>query len=77
MKVVRDGVVVDVPTAQLVVGDIVEVNIGDKIPADMRLLSVDQMKVHQITKTGQRGNRMWLRGNPGTQHMKRYLHAAQ
>jgi P-type E1-E2 ATPase len=44
-QVLRNGVVVDVPTAQLVVGDIVDVKIGDKVPADIRLLSVDQMKV--------------------------------
>jgi magnesium-transporting ATPase (P-type) len=43
--IIRDGQPLDVPTAQLVVGDIVDLNIGDKVPADMRLLSVDQMKV--------------------------------
>ncbi len=43
--VVRDGSMVEVPVSQLVVGDIVELNIGDKIPADVRLLRVDQMKV--------------------------------
>lgn len=35
----------EVPTSQLVMGDIVDLNIGDKVPADMRLLHVDQLKV--------------------------------
>lgn len=44
-KVLRGGEMVNVPTSQLVAGDIVDINIGDKVPADIRLLEVDQMKV--------------------------------
>lgn len=36
---VRDGESRKVGSADLVVGDIVKVNIGNKVPADMRLLS--------------------------------------
>lgn len=48
-KVLRGGEMVSVPTSQLVVGDIVDINIGDKVPADIRLLEVDQMKVYYYT----------------------------
>lgn len=34
--VVRDGETLVVPTAQLVYGDLVEVKVGDTIPADIR-----------------------------------------
>eukprot|EP00026_Physarum_polycephalum_P002073 Phypoly_transcript_02077.p1 GENE.Phypoly_transcript_02077~~Phypoly_transcript_02077.p1 ORF type:complete len:897 (+),score=112.36 Phypoly_transcript_02077:167-2692(+) len=50
---IRDGKPIDIPTAHLVIGDIVDLNIGDKVPADMRLLSVDQMKVDRSMLTGE------------------------
>lgn len=36
--VLRDGGVISIPATNLVVGDIVRVSIGDKVPADLRLL---------------------------------------
>lgn len=36
--VLRDGKLVKIPTADLVAGDIVQISIGNKVPADMRLL---------------------------------------
>lgn len=35
----------ETPVANLVVGDVVDLTIGDKVPADMRLVTVDQLKV--------------------------------
>ena len=36
-KVLRDGVMIDLETTELVVGDIVLLNEGDKLPADVRI----------------------------------------
>lgn len=35
-NVVRDGSTINVPTAELVVGDLVELKVGDTVPADLR-----------------------------------------
>ncbi|KFZ18284.1 hypothetical protein V501_01300, partial [Pseudogymnoascus sp. VKM F-4519 (FW-2642)] len=37
--VIRDGQAIKMPTTELVVGDIVQISIGNKVPADLRLLS--------------------------------------
>ncbi|ELR04093.1 hypothetical protein VC83_02010 [Pseudogymnoascus destructans] len=37
--VIRDGQAKKMPTTELVVGDIVQISIGNKVPADLRLLS--------------------------------------
>ena len=41
--VIRDGETTVVPTAQLVYGDLVEVKVGDTIPADIRLVTLDML----------------------------------
>ena len=38
----RDGEKVSVPSSQLVVGDIVELGLGQKVPADMRIIKASQ-----------------------------------
>jgi P-type Na+/K+ transporter len=38
-NVVRDGATVNIPTAELVVGDLVEIKVGDTVPADMRYVA--------------------------------------
>ena len=38
----RDGVKVSVPSRELVVGDIVELSLGQKVPADMRIIKASQ-----------------------------------
>ena len=38
-NVVRDGSTINVPTAELVVGDLVELKVGDTVPADLRCAS--------------------------------------
>uniref|UniRef100_A0A9L0JX19 Sodium/potassium-transporting ATPase subunit alpha n=1 Tax=Equus asinus TaxID=9793 RepID=A0A9L0JX19_EQUAS len=50
--VIRDSEKKTVPAEQLVVGDIVEIKGGDKIPADIRLLSTQGCKVDNSSLTG-------------------------
>ncbi len=38
-KVLRDGKLTQIPAEKLVRGDIVEVISGEKVPADMRIIS--------------------------------------
>lgn len=47
-KIVRDGVIQVVQVENIVVGDIVLIKAGDKVPADMRLFEAD--KLYVITK---------------------------
>ena len=51
--VVRDGEKVEVPLSCLVPGDIVHLNAGDMVPADIRLLSSRDLFVNQATLTGE------------------------
>lgn len=43
--VIRDAEKKELPAEQLVVGDIVEIKGGDRIPADIRLISAQGCKV--------------------------------
>ena len=43
--VVRGGQKLDVRAEELVVGDIVEVKFGDRVPADLRVISAHGFKV--------------------------------
>ncbi|KAH7519450.1 hypothetical protein FEM48_Zijuj08G0037400 [Ziziphus jujuba var. spinosa] len=55
-KVLRDGYVVpDLPARELVPGDIVELRVGDKVPADMRvaILKTSTLRVEQSSLTGE------------------------
>lgn len=52
-KVLRDGAAVKLPAAQLVVGDIVLLEAGDSIPADLRLLESGSLKVEESALTGE------------------------
>uniref|UniRef100_A0A915I3U9 Cation-transporting P-type ATPase N-terminal domain-containing protein n=1 Tax=Romanomermis culicivorax TaxID=13658 RepID=A0A915I3U9_ROMCU len=52
-KVKRDGQFGELNAADIVVGDIVEVVGGDRIPADIRLIQVFGMKVDNSTMTGE------------------------
>jgi sodium/potassium-transporting ATPase subunit alpha len=51
--VLRGGEKVRVEAAELVVGDIIEVKGGDKIPADCRIVSADGFKVDNSSLTGE------------------------
>ncbi len=52
-KVIRDGKLVDVPSAELVVGDIVLLEAGDSVPADCRILESASMKIEEAALTGE------------------------
>ena len=42
---IRDGVKREIPAEDLVVGDIVEVKFGDRMPADVRVIYAQGFKV--------------------------------
>ncbi|RLN72876.1 hypothetical protein BBJ28_00024499, partial [Nothophytophthora sp. Chile5] len=54
-RVMRDGEMITLPARELVPGDIVEIRVGDKVPADMRLLSMKTtaIRVEQAQMTGE------------------------
>jgi len=53
--VLRDGTWVNVPSRDVVPGDIVQVQQGDKIPADLRLIEIKtaSLRIEQSTLTGE------------------------
>lgn len=52
-KVLRDGKVTEVPSSAIVPGDIVILEAGDYIPADVRLIESMNMKVDEAALTGE------------------------
>ncbi len=53
VKLRRNGVVVEIPKDEVVVGDVVLLSAGDEIPADIRLLQSTDMKVAEACMTGE------------------------
>ncbi len=53
VKVRRDGAIHSVPLEDIVVGDVVELEMGDEIPADGRLLKATELYVDQSLMTGE------------------------
>lgn len=51
--VVRDGMPQSVPAAELVVGDIVLLEVGDSVPADLRLIESAALKIEESALTGE------------------------
>uniref|UniRef100_A0A6G1SMS1 Na(+)/K(+)-exchanging ATPase n=1 Tax=Aceria tosichella TaxID=561515 RepID=A0A6G1SMS1_9ACAR len=51
--VIRDGDKDTVDTVSLVLGDLVEVNAGDKVPADIRVIKSSQFRVDNSSLTGE------------------------
>lgn len=51
--VLRDGARSRIAAEQLVPGDVVLLEAGDKVPADLRLLQVDNMEVQEAILTGE------------------------
>lgn len=52
-RVRRDGTVIEIPSEQLVPGDIVLLEAGDRIPADGRLFIVNSLEIDESTFTGE------------------------
>ncbi len=52
-KVVRDGAVQVIPSRELVVGDVVEIETGDSVPADLRLAEAVNLKLQEAALTGE------------------------
>jgi len=52
-RAIRGGAEVEVPSSELVPGDIVSIRSGDLVPADLRLLACDELEANQATLTGE------------------------
>ena len=52
-KVLRGGTVIRVKTYELVVGDIVLLEAGDKVPADLRLMEAASLMIEEASLTGE------------------------
>jgi sodium/potassium-transporting ATPase subunit alpha len=52
-KALRDGVVIDLEATELVVGDIVLLNEGDKLPADVRIITSEELSLNASILTGE------------------------
>ncbi|MCY9806463.1 HAD-IC family P-type ATPase [Lentilactobacillus senioris] len=51
--VVRDGHKIEVAAKDLVVGDLVDLEAGDAVPADLRLIAADNLRIQESTLTGE------------------------
>lgn len=52
-KVIRDGIVQNIKSEDLVVGDVIVLEAGDAVPADCRILESFSMKVEEAALTGE------------------------
>ncbi len=52
-KVLRDGKITIVPSAELVVGDIVHLEAGDAVPADGRIIDSASLQIEEAALTGE------------------------
>ncbi|MFN2364288.1 MAG: HAD-IC family P-type ATPase, partial [Halarsenatibacteraceae bacterium] len=52
-KVIRDDQVGEIPQEELVVGDIVSLEEGDKIPADLRIIESFNLRTNDVSLTGE------------------------
>jgi len=52
-KAVRDGELMEISQENLVPGDIVHIEAGDKLPADVRLIEVNGLKTNDFALTGE------------------------
>jgi potassium/sodium efflux P-type ATPase len=51
--VLRDGAWTELGTEDLVVGDVVRLTPGDRVPADLRLISADNLRIEESALTGE------------------------
>lgn len=52
-KVMRDGEITKIKCEDIVIGDIVVLEAGDVVPADLRLISTKSLKIQESTLTGE------------------------
>jgi len=52
-KVLRNGNIAEIDTKRLTIGDIVEFETGDIVPADLRLLEADELSINESIVTGE------------------------
>ncbi len=52
-KIIRDGKDIDISAKMLVPGDLIYVKAGDKIPADIRIIKSNEMRVDNSSLTGE------------------------
>ncbi|MEO7737472.1 MAG: cation-transporting P-type ATPase [Candidatus Dojkabacteria bacterium] len=52
-RVKRNGIDLEINTSQLVPGDIVVLRPGDKVPADGRIIELDELKLNEASLTGE------------------------
>ncbi|MEM2087623.1 MAG: magnesium-translocating P-type ATPase [Thermoproteota archaeon] len=53
VKVIRDGKKIMIDSTQLVPGDLVELTVGDIVPADIRLISCENLTTNESALTGE------------------------
>ena len=52
-RVLRDGRPVTIPAEEIVPGDVILIQSGDRVPADLRLLKVKNLRVDEASLTGE------------------------
>ncbi|MFZ9188890.1 MAG: HAD-IC family P-type ATPase, partial [Algoriphagus sp.] len=52
-KVLRSGKVISIPASQLVVGDVILLEAGNQVPADIRFLETFSLKIDESSLTGE------------------------
>lgn len=52
-KVIRDGKIKVIPSDQVVIGDVIKVEQGDRVPADARIIKAYGLKVNEANLTGE------------------------
>jgi len=52
-KVVRDGQVKEIPSEQVVPGDVIKLEQGDRVPADARIIASSSLRVNEAPLTGE------------------------
>lgn len=51
--VYRNGIRQDIPAAEVVPGDVVFLEAGDNVPADLRIIEADNLRIQESALTGE------------------------